>query len=255
MTLVAAFATPALAQDGELCAARPGQTTPPCILAPGEVQIETALGQWTRASDSTSRTDTLTLGSSVLRAGVTSHLEAQIGWTPFGVEWVRDKATGGVDRQSSTGDVMLGLTYGFGGADGPVALQGFVTLPTGGEAIGAGDWGAGVRLPVELSLGKAVKLGLTPEVDAAVNASGDGRNLAYGGAAGAAVSLTDTVQLGVDVSAFRDEDPGGAATLASAGATLAWQSGKNTQLDIGGTAGLTAASPDVTLYLGVVHRF
>ncbi|MFT4025801.1 MAG: transporter [Novosphingobium sp.] len=249
------MASPALADDREFCADRPGQTTPPCTLAPGKLQIETALGQWARESDPDARTDTLALGSSLLRAGLTSRLEAQLGWTPFGVQWVRDNATGAIGRQSSTGDVTLGLTYGLAGANGPVALQAFATLPTGGEAIGAGDWGAGLRLPAQFDLGHGVQLGLTPEIDAAVNGSGEGRHLAYGGAAGIGLAVSEKVQLGLDVSAFRDDDPDGHATLVSAGASLAWQADKDTQLDLGGTAGLNRDSPDLTVYLGIAHRF
>lgn len=253
--LVAFAAHPASAEDREFCADRPGQTTPPCTLAPGKVMIETAVAGWTLEQDADSRTDTLALGSSLLRAGLTSRLEAQIGWTPLGIQWTRDKASGAISRQSGTGDVTLGLTYGLAGANGPVALQGFVTLPTGGAAIGAGDWGAGMRLPAQVSLTKGVQLGLTPEVDAAVNGSGSGRHLAYGGAAGLGFALNDKLTLGVDVAVFRDDDPDGATTRASSGASLAWQAAKDTQFDLGGTAGLNHDSPDATVYLGIAHRF
>lgn len=43
--------------------------------------------------------------------------------------------------------------------------------------------------------------------------------------------------------------------LISSGASLAWQVGANTQLDVGGTLGLNSASPDAALHLGVAHRF
>ena len=248
-------ARPAFAEDREFCAERPGQTTPSCTIEPGRVMIETAVAEWTRESDPTSRTDTLTLGSTVLRAGLTSRLEAQVGWEPLGIQWQRDIASGAVTRQTSTGDVTLGLKYGLAGANGPVALQAFVTAPTGGSAIGAGDWGAGIRLPVSIELGGGFQLGLTPEADAAVNSSGSGRHLAYGGAAGIGIPLSDKLDFDVDVAVFRDDDPDSPATTASGGASLAWQAGKNTQFDVGGTVGLNQASPDGTLFLGIAHRF
>ena len=217
--------------------------------------IETGIAEWSRESGPNSRNDTLTLGSSTLRLGLTPRLEAEVGWTPLGIAWERDLASGLVTRQTSGGDATLGLTYGLAGANGPVALQGFVSLPTGGAAIGAGDWGAGLRLPVAVELGGGVQAGLTPEVDAAVNASGSGRHLAYGSAAGIGLQLSKQVQLGLDVALFHDEDPDGATTTATAGPSLAWQVGANTQLDIGGTIGLTAASPDATVYFGIARRF
>lgn len=252
--LAACAAAPAHAEEREFCAERPGQTTPPCTLEPGRAMIETGIAQWSRESDPTLRTDTLTLGSSMLRLGLTERLEAQIGWTPLGIIWERDAASGMTTRRTGAGDATLGLAYGLAGANGPLALQGFVSLPTGGKAIGAGDWGAGVRLPVAVAMG-GVQVGLTPEVDAAVNGSGKGRHLAYGGAAGVGVPLAERFQLGVDVALFRDDDPDGASILANAGLSLAWQAGANTQFDIGGTVGLTTASPDATLYLGLARRF
>lgn len=255
LTAWGAVAAQAHAGDREFCAERPGQTTPPCTLEPGRAMIETGIAGWTRESDPASHTDTLSLGSSLLRLGLTSRFEAQVGWTPLGISWQRDLASGALTRTASGGDATLGFIYGLAGADSPVALQGFVSLPTGGRAIGAGDWGAGLRLPVAVELGGGAQLGLTPEIDAAVNASGSGRHLAYGGAAGIGLPLTGKLTLGLDLALFRDEDPDEATTLATSGASLAWQVGANTQLDVGGTLGLNSASPDATLYLGVAHRF
>lgn len=249
------LAAPARAEDREFCADRPGQTTPPCTLAPGTVMIETALGSWQRESEPGSRTDRLTLGSSLLRTGVTARLEAQVGWTPLGVQWQRDMATGATQRRTSAGDLTLGLTYGLAGANGPLAVQGFVTVPTGGAAIGAGDWGAGLRLPAQVALASGIDLVVTPEVDAAVNQSGEGRHLAYGGAAGLQFALSDAVNLGADLAAVRDREPGDETTRLTGGLALAWQAGKDRQFDLGAAAGLNHDSPDFTVYLGVACRF
>jgi outer membrane putative beta-barrel porin/alpha-amylase len=246
---------PALAQDRDFCAERPGQTTPPCTLAPGEVMIESAAAAWTVTRDSGVRSDQVTIAGSLLRIGLTPRLEVQAGWTPFGIQHVKDRLTGRTTSRTGAGDVSLELIYGLAGANGPVAIQPFVTLPTGGSAIGAGDWGAGVRLPVALPLNSKLQLALTPELDAAVNSSGNGRHLAYGGAAGIGLPLSSKVSLGADVAVFRDEDPDGAATHETGGLSLAWQESADTQFDVGGTVGLNHASPDLGLYVGIAHRF
>jgi hypothetical protein len=249
------LARPAFAQERDFCAERPGQTTPPCTLAPGDVMIESAGASWTVTRDSSQRSDEITIGSSLLRIGLTSRLEAQAGWTPFGIEHVRDRLSGRSLTRTGTGDVTLGLIYGLAGANGPVSLQTFVSLPTGGSAIGAGDWGAGARLPIAFSISPKLQVSLTPEVDAAVNASGNGRHLAYGGAAGIGLPLSAALNLGADVAVFRDEDPEGAATHETGGFSLAWQESANTQFDVGGIVGLNRSSPDVGLYFGIAHRF
>jgi len=249
------LANPALAQERDFCAERPGQTTPPCTLAPGDVMIETAGASWTVTRDPGQRSDEVTIGSSLLRIGLTPRLEAQAGWTPFGIDHVRDRLSGHSSSRSGTGDVTLGLIYGLAGANGPIAIQTFVSLPAGGSAIGAGDWGAGARLPIAFSISSKLQVSLTPEVDAAVNASGNGRHLAYGGAAGIGLPLNTKVSLGADVAIFRDEDPEGAATHETGGLSLAWQESTNTQLDVGGIVGLNRSSPDLGLYFGIAHRF
>jgi len=244
----------ARAEERAFCAERPGQTTPPCALERGRLMLETSPLGWSRTKDDLSRTDTVLVGASELRLGLTDAFELQFGWTPLGLQRTRDFVTGGVNHAHGIGDLTVGVLQNFGGGEGPVALQAFATLPTGGAAIGAGDWGAGVRLPVSLNLPHHLQLALTPEADAAVNGSGSGRHLAFGGAAGVAAPLTSSLQFAVDVAAFRDEDPGGHTTRAMASVSLAWQVNPNLQLDVGGLAGLTHDSPSAGLYVGVAAR-
>jgi hypothetical protein len=249
------LAGPAFAQERDFCADRPGQTTPPCTLAPGDVMIETAGASWSFTHNPSQGSNQVTLISSLLRIGLTSRLEAQAGWTPFGIQHVRDRLSGHSSTRSGTGDVTLGLIYGAAGANGPIAIQTFVSLPTGGSAIGAGDWGAGARVPIAFSITSKVQVTLTPEVDAAVNASSNGRHLAYGGAAGIGLPLNKKLSLGADVAVYRDEDPDGSATHETGGLSLAWQESAKTQFDVGGIVGFNRSSPDLGLFFGIAHRF
>ena len=256
VSALAVFAArPAAAQTRDFCADRPGQTTPPCTLAPGQLMVETAGAVWSVDASPDQRTDTISFASTQLRAGLTSRLEAQLGWTPLGIQTSRDRTTGILTHQNGIGDVSVGLLYGLAGDNGPVALQAVVTLPSGGAALGAGDWSAALRLPAVVPLGSGVQLGLTPEVDAATNSTGQGRRFAYGGAAGLGFALSGKVGFGVDVALFRHEESGNAATTATGGASLAWQIGKNTQLDLGGTVRLSGNSPNMALYFGIARRF
>src|SRR3546814_3847222 len=93
------------------------------------------------------------------------------------------------------------------------------------------------------------------DLDAAVDADGDGRHLAYGSVAGLGFDLSDDVSAAVELSLTRDRDPAGHATAALAGVSLGWQPGADSQWDIGVNAGLNRASPDVQLYAGYVRRF
>jgi hypothetical protein len=249
----------AQAQEGrELCPDRPGLGTPPCTVEPGRVVAEVGLADWTREKDAQSRTDTVEAGDLLLRFGLTGNLEAQVGWTAYGHERVRDRTTGRVDRSAGVGDMRIALRQNLRSPDGSgfsIAIMPYAILPTGGSAIGAGDWGAGLLIPVSYDLGKGLSLQLTPEIDAAVDEDGDGRHLAFGSVVGLGIDISDSLSAALETSLMRDRDPAGRSTQALAGLSLGWQPSADLQLDIGLNLGLNADSPDSEAYVGISRRF
>ncbi|WHO38226.1 transporter [Sphingobium sp. AP49] len=256
---IAAHGGAAFAQETrEFCADRPGLDTPPCTMAPGKVQVELGLGDWTREQDAESRTDTVNFGDALLRIGLTDSMEAQLGWTAFGHVRTRDRVTGAVETDSGIGDMRVALRQNLRNPDGSgfsIAVMPYASLPTGGDAIGDGDWGAGLLVPISYDLGHGLTLQATPEVDAAVDEDGDGRHLAYGSVAGLGFEISDELSGSIEASLMRDEDPDGHAMQALAGLSLGWQSGDDMQFDLGANLGLNHDSPDAELYVGVVRRF
>jgi hypothetical protein len=248
-------ATPAAAQD--YCPDRPGLGTWPCVIAPGKVSVETGLLSWERDDTDSERTDTILLADTLARIGVTEKVEVQLGWSPYGFVRTRDKAGGGVTTGEGIGDVSLGLKAMLAQPEGnglALAVLPRVTLPVGGAAIGAGDWSASLLLPVAYDLDDILYLQLTPEIDAAVNASGSGRHLAYSATLGlgAAWAMFETT---LEFQALRDDEPEGAQSQAFVAVSASWMPSPHWQLDIGFNGGLTAASPDARLYGGISHRF
>lgn len=259
LPLLAALPFPAAAQESrDLCADRPGLGTPACTVEQGRIVMEVGIGDWTRESDAESRTDTIEAGDLLLRFGLSDHLEAEIGWTAFGHARERDRATGDLSRSTGTGDIMLGLKRNLRNPDGSgvsIAVLPFVTLPTGRSAIGAGDWGAGLRVPASFALIDGVTFDLMGEVDAAVDEDRHGRHLAYGVIPGFTVDLSKALTLAAETSLMRDDDPQGHETQALLGLSLAWQAADDMQFDIGWNGGLNHDSPDNEVYLGFVQRF
>ena len=134
-------ATPALARgepaERDYCPTRPGLGTAPCTIAPGRVSVETALADRTLERDGDDRTDTVLFGDSLVRVGLTDTIEAQIGWTPYGL--VRARSGGTVDRAGRTGDVTLGVKASLANPDGgklSAAIQPYATLPVGRAPVG-----------------------------------------------------------------------------------------------------------------------
>jgi hypothetical protein len=193
-----------------------------------------------------------------VRYGLTDSLEARVGWTGYGHERVRDRMTGGVSRQSGVGDVTLGLKQNLSNPDGSglsIALLPFATLPVGRQPVGAGDWGAGMLIPVTYELSDTIQLGFTPEVDAEVDEDGDGRHLAFSGVVEFNDKLNDALTATLEYQALRDRDPAGHETRQIAGLSLAWEAKRQLQLDIGSNIGLDHAAPNVELYVGISRKF
>jgi Putative MetA-pathway of phenol degradation len=248
----------AQAEDRDYCPDRPGFNTPACTIAPGKVSVETSIADWALDNRPDSRTDTVLIGDTVVRVGLTDAIEARIGWTPYGHVRTRDKATGAIDSAGRVGDVTLGMKANFLHPDGDglaIALLPYVSLPVGRTPVGAGDWGAGVLLPVTYSLSDAVQLEATPELDAAVDADGRGRHAAYGSAAGIGWKVAEPVTLTGEVQVIRDDDPQGASTQTLAALSVAYSASDDLQFDVAGVAGLDHNAPDVELIAGLARRF
>jgi len=240
----------------DLCPDRPGLGTPACTMDPGHVQFELGLGDWTLTRQGGDREDDLATGDLLVRYGLNSSLEMQLGWTAY--THVRARSGNVVARDGGTGDVTIALRQNLHNPDGSgfsIAIMPYASLPTGSDGIGAGDWGAGVLVPVSYALPHGFALALTAEADAAVDADGHGRHFAYNAVFGVSAALTAKVGATAELSVGRDEDPGGHSTQALAGLSLGWTPGDNVQLDVGANFGLNEQTPDAEIYSGVSVRF
>ncbi|MBY0520442.1 MAG: transporter [Sphingomonas sp.] len=256
--VIALSVAPAWGDERDYCPARPGLGTPACTIAPGRVSVETGLADWTRDDTLDAREDSVLYADTLVRIGITDILEAEIGLTPYGTVRSRDKASGAVAREGGIGDLFLGAKVNLRNPDGSgfsIAALPFATVPTGGSALGAGDWGAGFLLPMSVDIGHSLNLQLTPEVDAAVNGNRAGRHLAYSAILGLGFPVLDELSGTIEVQGLQDDDPAGPSTQAFASVSLAWFPRPDLQLDVGAVAGLNRDSADVELYLGVSRRF
>lgn len=245
----------AWAEDApDLCVDRPGIGTPPCTLPVGRVMVEFGALEWDHTATPGMRDDTLTLADTVVRIGLGHATEVQLGLGGWGHQ--RRRAGAAVTKAHGVGDATIGLRHGFGSEDGAkAAVQAFVTLPVGRAPNGTGDWGAGLLMPVALPLPSGFELDLTPEIDAAVNGSGRGRHVAWGGVVGLSHSLGKALSLGCEVSAYRDEDPDGASTDSRFALSTNWRAGRSFRIDLELDLGLTQGAPDHALMIGFARQF
>ncbi|MES2494875.1 MAG: transporter [Pseudomonadota bacterium] len=242
----------------DYCPDRPGLGTPGCTIDPGHISVELGMADWTLDRTSTERTDTLLLGDVLIRYGIADHAEVQVSWTSFGREHDRDRSTGGQSTDSGVGDVLVAIRRNLARPDGSgfsLALMGIATVPVGREPIGAGDWGAALRMPISYALDDRFTIELVPEVDAAVDSDGVGRHFAYSTVAGLQTKLDPEWSATAEYQFIRDRDPAGHESQQLAGLSLGWQPRDDLQFDVGANNGLNRHTPDLELYIGVSRRF
>jgi len=129
-----ALAGAARAQERDFCADRPGKGSPPCVLDKGRFQVEVSAADALFSRGGGVSVDDVSYGALELRLGLTDIVEGLLTWTPR--QWVRTKDQGATSRVSGSGDLGLALRWSLKNPDGEglsVALQPFVTAPTGGE--------------------------------------------------------------------------------------------------------------------------
>lgn len=247
-------AAPAWAQaDLRFCPNRPSLEESPCTVDPGHVLAEVSLLDWTRDDRPDAREDVILAGDAQLRLGLTSSSEIQLNWTAYGHDRLRGKPNGAVDQASGVGDVRLGFRQNLKNPDGSglsYALEPYVTLPAGGRAIGAGDWAAGLVLPLSYAVTPKLSLQFTGQTSAAVNASRSGRHLSYGGDFGVGYQLGPRLGFVGEVEITADKDPSGHVTQATAAGSLAWAARKRLQLDFLVGAGLNRETPNFRFLTG-----
>ncbi|WP_339347977.1 transporter [uncultured Sphingomonas sp.] len=257
-------ALPAAAQSGgddgdvRFCPNRPSLGASGCTTLPGQVQVEMSGVDWTRDRKDGAQSDTLLYGDVVARIGVSRNAEVQVGWTPYGAVRTRDLATGAASRIGGTGDVTLGFRGALSHPDGKglsAAVQPYVTLPVGGQAIGAGDWSAGMVLPVYYEIDDRWSIDFTGQAAAKADQDRHGRHVDVSGVVGLGYALSDAVTAVAELSAERDDDPTGATTQTLAAVSLAWQPTKRTQIDLLLVGGLNDAAPDARVVLGGAVAF
>lgn len=255
LATVLLVAAPAWAQDDEprFCPNRPSLGSSACTTEPGRVLAEVGAVDWQRDDTSAGREDQVIAGDLLARVGIGGGTEIQVGWTAYGHRRDRDKASGAVDSTGGVGDVTVGIRRNLRNPDGKglsFGIQPFVTVPTGGEAIGAGDYEIGVVLPVTYDLSDALNVAFTGEVDDAADDSRDGHHVEYGGILGLSYKLSEQVAAVGELSLAREDDPADRKTIALMAGSLAWQPHQGLQLDVLAVAGLNHDAPDVRLALG-----
>jgi len=246
----------AWADDQPICADRPSKSTGPCTVPQGKWQIETGLIDWSRNRSGGFTADTATWGSSLIKYGVSSDADIELGITPLAMLSVR--AGNSRERHSSFGDMVIRTKYRLTLDDAPVqvAIDPFVKIPSANHHLGNGKAEAGFLVAASAVLGRSgFTLSLDPELDLNADADGSGHHLATQQVVNLGVAVSDKVSLSTDLWGKWDRDPAGTGKQVSWDIAGSYLATKTLQLDAGANFGLNRQTPDFEVYSGVSVRF
>ena len=247
-------ATVAQAEEAPICTDRPTKANAVCTVPTGDWQLESSAVGWARTQADGGTTDVLAVGSSVIKLGISSRSDLQVGFTPF--LRFTSRTAGERDRESGFGDLVVRYKYRLTADDAKVQVVAipFVKLPTADDDIGNGKAEGGLAMPVSFALGRTT-LTLGPEVDLLADADGHGRHAGIVQLVNLAAPVAPRLTVGGELWANWNLDPDGTVRQASADIAAAYAVTSTFQVDAGANFGLTRATADIELYAGASIRF
>lgn len=241
-------------RDPPICTDRPAKGNGVCTVPAGRLQLETGLIDWALTQASGVRTDSLTIGATYAKFGLSDRSDLQIGFTPL-VE-IRTQQAGTHSRVSGFGDIVVRYKRRLS-ADGSkmqVGVIPFIKLPAAKNGIGNGKVEGGVAVPMSFSLGQAT-MTLGPEVDVLADADGRGRHAALVNLANVSAPIASKLTAAIELWSSLNFDSAQTIKQASADAALAYAVSDHLQWDSGANLGLTRDTPDFEAYAGLSVRF
>ena len=248
----------------EMSTDRPDTTESPHTVDAGHIQLELSFIDWTydRRNEDGVTTRSLAVAPVLIKFGLTNSIDLQIGLDPYTDTHIKDRATGDSDSHDGFGDTLLRVKFNIWGNDAPdedfggtsLAIMPYVSFPTATDGLGSDHTDWGIIIPLGLELPGEFGLGAMIEFDFSRSASDD-RTV---------VDLVHTLTLGHtligDLSGYIEY--AGFANLnhdqryrAYFDAGLTYALTPDLQLDTGLRIGLTQASDDIGLFVGMSYRF
>lgn len=237
-----------------ICTDRPGKSSSTCTVPKGYWQAESGLAGWSLTKVGGARNANLELGSTAVKYGVSDDMHFEVALVPYVRN--RERSTDARSTDRGRGDVTIKVKRRLTAADAgfTAALVPFVKLPTASNAIGNGRVEGGVVVPLSWSLGRALSLSSSPELDLIADGDGRGYHVAGAGTLSLGLAASDRLSLAAELWTGWDWDED-TTRQASLGGNAAFRLTDNVQIDGEADFGLSRDSADVELSAGASIRF
>lgn len=246
----------------DLTTDRPDTTESPFTVDAGHFQVESNLFGYTRsrpAPDGTV-TDSYEIGTTNVRIGVTSNVELNLIWQPYGVVHTHLQPFGSM-TQSGIGSLDVRTKINLWGNDTfektgtALALLPYVSLPTDRHnGISDEHVQGGLIVPLAIKLSDKLDLGLNGGIAAVRDDGASSYHTEYAATASLAYDWNDKFGTYYEVAArFHTEDPRGDVVMLGTG--FLYKLDKNLQLDAGINFGVTPAADRINPFIGLSRRF
>lgn len=255
LCLAACSSMVAAAENEPIATDRPDFVESSQVVGKGHVQIETSLNRETTRQDGVKTT--LSNTPTLLRLGITEHVEARI--ETEGRNWLRVEQ--GATRQSTNGwaDTSLGVKWAFKEGDEKTGQPGMALLLHADLDTGSGDFrGQGVRPSIRLvsewEFANEVSLGIMPGL--MFDKNSDGKRFTSG-LLGIVLGkgFNDKLRGFVELAAQQIASSKNGGNVVSLDIGTAYLINKNTQIDAVITRGLTKNTPDFTFGVGFSIKY
>jgi hypothetical protein len=237
---------------------RPPKANVPYTVDAGHFQYETDLVNFATQATGPITINTLLAPNPTFKVGLTNNIDFEVNApTLVGV-----RTFNAVTNTSSTiwgiDDVFIRSKINLWGNDGgksAFALIPYVKAPAAPPGIGNGATEGGLIAPVSISLPDDFTLVFNSEIDALKNSTDNGRHANFINLVNVSRQVVKDVTLYLELWSDYNDDPTQKTTQVSFDTAIAWVVRPNLQVDVGADVGLTNATPNIQVFVGLSQRF
>lgn len=238
---------------------RPDTTDTPITVDAGHVQLEMDFVSYTydrvRADRKRVRTDDWVLGHENLKLGVLNNVDVELDWSSYELSLEHDLDTGERTRHEGFGDLVWRIKVNLFGNDGgawALAIMPFIKIPTAHDGLGNGFVEGGIVFPVAIEMPANFDLGFTFDVDFE-NGADSKYFLSWVGSTSLGYTIQGALRFYFELWAAVNTEAH-SPFQARVDQGFSFQFTPNVQLDGGVNVGLTRATDDLNVFLGISLR-